>query len=78
MSALLLVEEKLERKRFKKNDPRTCDIDIIDYKGKVSNYKLDNSELNLPHKRLEHRNFVLVSPKRNMSRLETSRHQKKH
>ena len=59
MAALLLIEEKLERERFKKNDPRTCDIDIIDYKGKVTNYKLGNFELNLPHKRLEHRNFVL-------------------
>ena len=31
MNRLLLVEEKLGRKRFKKNDPRTCDIDIIDF-----------------------------------------------
>ncbi len=31
MNCLLLVEEKLGRKRFKKNDPRTCDIDIIDF-----------------------------------------------
>ena len=31
MSLLISIEEKLERKRNKKNDPRTCDIDIIDY-----------------------------------------------
>ena len=31
MSFLISVEHKLERKRIKKNDPRTCDIDIIDY-----------------------------------------------
>ena len=31
MSVLLFIEEKLERKMNKKNDSRTCDIDIIDY-----------------------------------------------
>ena len=30
-SVLIFVEEKLERKRIKKNEPRTCDIDIVDY-----------------------------------------------
>ena len=30
-SVLIFIEEKLERKRSKKNEPRTCDIDIIDY-----------------------------------------------
>ena len=33
-SVLIFVEEKLERKRKNKNDPRTCDIDIVDFKGK--------------------------------------------
>ena len=32
-SILIFIEEKLERKRKHKNDPRTCDIDIIDYNG---------------------------------------------
>ena len=50
MNRLLLVEEKLGRKRFKKNDPRTCDIDIIDFHGKIINTKLNNIELNIPHK----------------------------
>ena len=27
MKVLLSIEEKLERKRHKKNDPRTCDLD---------------------------------------------------
>ena len=31
MFLLISIEEKLERKRKIKNDPRTCDIDIIDY-----------------------------------------------
>ena len=35
MSVLLFIEEKLGRKRDKKNDPRTCDIDIIDYKIQI-------------------------------------------
>ena len=30
VSAIIFVEEKLERKRIKENEPRTCDIDIID------------------------------------------------
>ena len=42
-SILIQIEEQLERKRFKKNEPRTCDIDIIDYKGKTINFKYRNS-----------------------------------
>ena len=38
VSVLIFVEEKLERKRIKKNEPRTCDIDIIDYNGKVMDF----------------------------------------
>ena len=30
-----LIESKLGRIRSKKNSPRTCDIDIIDYNGKI-------------------------------------------
>lgn len=59
MSVLIRIEEKLERKRKKKNDPRTCDLDIIDYKRKVMNFKFSNLELTLPHKELNNRNFVL-------------------
>ena len=59
MKNLLSVEEKLGRKRFKKNDPRTCDIDIIDFHGKIVNIKFDNFELNIPHKKMTKRNFVL-------------------
>ena len=59
MKVLISIEEKLERKRNKKNDPRTCDLDIIDYKKQVINFKIDNYELNIPHKRMCLRNFVL-------------------
>ena len=42
MSVLISIEEKLERKRTKKNAPRTCDIDIIDYNKKVINFNVAN------------------------------------
>ena len=59
MSVLLFIEEKLGRKRDKKNDPRTCDIDIIDYNSQILNLKFNNSELTLPHNDLSKRNFIL-------------------
>ena len=34
-----IIELKLGRRRSKKNAPRTCDIDIIDYNKKVLNIK---------------------------------------
>ena len=59
ISVIISIEEKLERKRNKKNDPRTCDLDIIDYKRKIMNFKFSNIELTLPHKEASNRNFVL-------------------
>ena len=59
MSVLISVEEKLERKRSKKNDPRTCDLDIIDYNYQIMNFKHGDLELTLPHKEMINRNFVL-------------------
>lgn len=59
MSVLVFIEEKLERKRSKKNEPRTCDIDIIDYKNKVLNIEYNNINLIIPHSKLTSRNFVL-------------------
>ena len=41
-SVLIFIEEKIDRKRSKKNAPRTCDIDIIDYKNKVINFEYNN------------------------------------
>ena len=68
MSVLIFVEEKLERKRNKKNDPRTCDIDIIDYNNMILDFKYKNLDFTVPHKKLTYRNFVLfplqeISPK---------------
>jgi len=51
-----LIEAKLGRIRSKRNDPRSCDIDIIDYDHKI--IKEDN--LILPHPRMVKRNFVLL------------------
>ena len=59
MSVLIFVEEKLERKRGKKNDPRTCDIDIIDYNSQILNLRYNNLDLIVPHKDLTSRNFML-------------------
>ena len=59
MSILILIEEKLERQRGKKNDPRTCDIDIIDYNSQILNLKYNNLDLTIPHKELASRNFIL-------------------
>ena len=60
MAVLLFIEEKLERKRDKKNNPRTCDIDIIDYNNQVLDFKYKNLNLTVPHKKLIFRNFVLL------------------
>ena len=58
-SVLFFIETKLERERNKKNEPRTCDIDIIDYNGKIISFKYKNFNFTVPHKKLIYRNFVL-------------------
>ena len=58
-SVLFNIEKKLERKRDKKNDPRTCDVDVIDYNGEIINFDFNNFIFNIPHERLRERNFVL-------------------
>ena len=51
------IEIFLGRKKSKKNDPRVCDIDIIDFNKKVLKIK---NKLTLPHKLMHKRNFVLI------------------
>ena len=51
----ILIEKKIGRVKAKKNDPRVCDIDIIDFHGKIVKTK----SLELPHPRSHTRNFVL-------------------
>ena len=50
-----LIEKKIGRVKSKKNDPRVCDIDIIDFNGIIKTNRL----LKLPHPRSHIRNFVL-------------------
>ena len=52
---ILLIERKIGRLKSKKNDPRVCDIDIIDFNGLIKKSKI----LKLPHSRAHLRNFVL-------------------
>ena len=59
VSVLLFIEIKLGRRRVKKNDPRTCDIDVIDYNSKVLDFKYKDLLFHVPHKKLALRNFVL-------------------
>ena len=50
------IEIKLGRTKSVKNAPRVCDLDIIDFDGYISK-KTDS--INLPHKLMHKRNFVL-------------------
>ena len=59
MQKCLNIESDLGRKRSKKNEPRICDIDIIDYDQKI--FKgTNNKKLILPHPEMHKRNFVLL------------------
>ena len=49
------IEIDLGRKKMKKNSPRECDIDLIDY----LNIKISRKII-LPHPRMHLRNFVLL------------------
>ncbi len=49
------IEKSMGRKKTKKNAPRICDIDILDY-----NKKVFKKGINLPHSRMHKRSFVLV------------------
>ena len=50
-----IIEKKIGRIKSKKNDPRVCDIDIIDFNSSIINSK----NLSIPHKKCHIRNFVL-------------------
>ena len=55
LKKISIIESKIGRIKSKKNDPRVCDIDIIDFNGLIKK----NSTLELPHPRCYNRNFVL-------------------
>ena len=46
------IEKKLGRTKSKRNHPRVCDIDIIDYNGEIIHRKFGKHKLNIPHKRM--------------------------
>ena len=55
LKEISLIEKKIGRVKSRKNDPRVCDIDIIDFHGLIKKKKL----LEIPHPRSHSRNFVL-------------------
>lgn len=55
LNRIKLIEKKIGRMKTKKNDPRVCDIDIIDFKGLI----IKKIKLQIPHSKLHLRNFVL-------------------
>ena len=55
INKIMLIEKKIGRTRSKKNDPRVCDIDIIDFNGLI----VDKKNIKLPHPKCHIRNFVL-------------------
>ena len=50
-----IIEKKIGRVKSKKNDPRVCDIDIIDFNGLI----IEKNGLKIPHEKCHLRNFVL-------------------
>ncbi len=54
-----IIEKELGRKTNNKNEPRTCDIDIIDYDQKIIRNN-NNQNLILPHPKMHVRTFVLL------------------
>jgi len=59
MNKCLYIEKELGRLRNKKNEPRTCDIDIIDYDKKIIKGS-KSQNLIIPHPKMHRRNFVLL------------------
>ena len=55
MKEINLIEKKIGRINSKKNDPRVCDIDIVDFNGQI----IKKHNLEIPHKKCHLRNFVL-------------------
>ena len=58
MKKCLYIEKELGRLRNKKNEPRTCDIDIIDYDKRIIK-SAKSQNLTIPHPKMHKRNFVL-------------------
>ena len=55
LKEISLIEKKIGRVKRDKNDPRVCDIDIIDFNGLT----VSTDNFTSPHPRCHLRNFVL-------------------
>ena len=53
------IEKKIGRKKALRNYPRVCDIDIIDFKGLIAKKRINNNLIEVPHPRMNNRNFVI-------------------
>ena len=56
LNTLHEVERHLGRQRRRRNEPRSIDLDLLDYRGLV----MSKNGLELPHPRLQERAFVLA------------------
>ena len=59
MEKCLFIEKQLGRSKTKKNEPRICDIDIIDYDNSII-HNVKNTNIKIPHPRMHSRNFILL------------------
>jgi len=66
LEKILKIEKNFGRVRNLKNSPRTLDIDILDYDGQIVNINEKNINLDIPHKEIHNRLFVLL-PVRDLS-----------
>ena len=53
------IEKKIGRTKSKRNHPRICDIDIIDFKGLNLKVQFNGQNIVTPHPRMHKRNFVI-------------------
>ena len=53
------IERKIGRKKSLRNHPRICDIDIIDYNGRIFKIQLNGQKIETPHPKMHNRNFVI-------------------
>lgn len=60
LESLLEIERRFGRSRKMKWEPRTIDLDLLDYEGTVATYRRSHLELRLPHVRMHSRAFVLM------------------
>jgi 2-amino-4-hydroxy-6-hydroxymethyldihydropteridine diphosphokinase len=56
MTKLLLIEEKMGRKRLEKYGPRLIDIDILLFNNEIH----ESASLTIPHPELQNRMFALI------------------